>query len=295
MLGTYHLNVLFEILKNLHFLYNTEKIYLYLLENLLKAIDCEAASLYITDNKRENLILKACIGPKSKVMTIIAEELPFPIGKGICGWVAKFNQGIIVDDVQKDQRFNSQVDMLTGYKTKSVLCAPLSKQDEVMGVIEILNKKSSAFNKNDLDLVDLIARQTAIALENARLYLELTKSKNFSESILANLTGGFIAIDSNEIVTHLNPVAEKILGLSVQEVVSKTCAESLKLYPAIQSALIKTLKSRESVFRQETYCQKQNQDQMLLGYSTFLIQDSQSANKPLGAGIIFQDISKYTS
>src|SRR5207302_1438165 len=103
----------------------------------------------------------------------------------------KFNQPVLVDNVQSEPRFSPKWDTLTGYKTKSVLCAPISNKDNVLGVIEVLNKKSSVFNRNDQDLVTAIAKQTAIALENSRLYAELNMTKNFSESVLSNLTGGF--------------------------------------------------------------------------------------------------------
>src|SRR5581483_6941099 len=89
MLGTYHLSVLYDVLKDLHFLYQSDRIYSYLLENLLKAADADAATLYISDEKRENLIPRACLGPKKQMIEMIAQEIPFPFGKGLCGWCAR--------------------------------------------------------------------------------------------------------------------------------------------------------------------------------------------------------------
>src|SRR3989344_7681940 len=120
MLGTYHLNVLYDVLKDLHFLYHSDKIYTYFLDSLLKAVDADAASFYVADQKKSHLILRASAGPKKVMLEAVAQELPFPFGKGICGWVAQYNQPVIVDNVQTDPRFNPQVDTLTGYKTKSV-------------------------------------------------------------------------------------------------------------------------------------------------------------------------------
>lgn len=288
MLGTYHLNTVYEILKNLHFLYQSEKIYAYLLENLVKAVDADAASLFLCNSKSKTLVLKACIGPKKKVFEIIAEELPFPFGKGICGWVAQYAQPVLCGDVQEEHRFNAQLDALTGYKTKSVLCVPIVSIDKVLGVVEILNKKSAVFNKNDMDMVALIASQAAIALENAHLYTELEMTRNFSESILSNLTGGLIAVGADETITHFNPVAEKILLLSSSELVGQKCNEALKAYPAICGEIIKTLKSREKIVRQEMCCRRPDGTSIKIGYSTFAMLDL--VRNIIGAGIVFQNL-----
>lgn len=291
MLGTYHLTVLYNILKELHFMYQSDKIYNYLLEILSNSLDSDAASFFTVDAQKGSLVLRACIGPKKNMVELIADELPFPYGKGICGWVAQYNQGVIVDNVQTDQRFNQQVDTLTGYKTKSVLCAPVANRDEVIGVIEILNKKSSAFNKNDLDLLMIIAKQAGIALENARLYHELEASRNLNESVLANLTGGFLAVDPKWTITHMNGVAATILGLSAQECVGKSCSDALKNYPQILKEIVDTLTSKENKIRQEIECQRRDKSVIRVGYSTFLIEDR--AKKFLGAGIIFQNLSQF--
>lgn len=293
MLGTYHLSILYDILKDLHFLHQSEKIYSYLLENTVKALDSEAASLFVADPKNENLRLRASIGPKKNMLELIAEELPFPYGKGICGWVAKYNQPIIIEDARADSRFNPQVDTLTGYRTKSILCAPLSNKDQVLGVIEILNKKSSAFNKNDMDLVTVIARQAAIALENGRLYTELEAHQNFNESILGNLSGGVIAIDDKWNVTHLNPSAEQILFLSAVQSIGKSVSEVLKNYPSVYKEIVDTLTAKEKKFHQQIACVRTDQSEIQIGYSTFLIQDR--LRKLLGAGIIFQNLTQFTA
>lgn len=290
MLGTYHLTVLYDILKDLHFLYQSDRIYIYLLENLVKALDAEAASLFIVDDKKQNLVLRGCVGPKKNMFELIAEEVPFPIGQGICGWVVQYNQSLIIEDVQKDIRFSSKIDTLTGYKTRSVLCAPLSSKDEVMGVIEILNKKSSAFNKNDMDLVSLIGKQTAIALQNARFFTELAKAKDFSECMVSNMTSGFISIDEREIITHLNFSAEKILQFSEPDaVVGKNVNEILKYYPDFHRELTQVLKTKEKKIRQEFICQKPDKTTAKIGFSVFpIIGKSQTV---IGSAIIFQDLT----
>ena len=288
MLGTFHLTALYEILRDIHFLYEPEKIYAYLLENFSKVLDAEAASIFEVDSQNKKLSLRASVGPKKQALEMVSEELSFPFGKGVCGWVAQYNKPVIVDDARKDERFNPQVDTLTGYKTKSILCAPFSNKDEVYGVIEILNKKAAAFNKNDLDLVSLIAKQTAIALENAKLYSDLTNFRILNEGILSNLTGGIIVIDTSGNITHFNPSAEKILQLENSDSIGKKSVEVLKGCPAIQQILAQFLDSKEKKTREQFSCQTSNGQSIHIEYSTFLLQNP--SRKILGAGMIFQSL-----
>src|SRR3989344_45342 len=208
MLGTYHLTALYELVKDLHFLYETDRIYTYLLENITKTMDSDAATLYVSDPAREVLILKACLGPKKSMMEVISEETRFPFGEGIAGWCAKFNQPAMVENVQNEPRFSSRWDKLTGYKTKTVLAAPISNKDDVLGVIEVLNKKGSGFNQNDQDLITAIAKQTAIALENGRLHRELAYARTFAEGMISNMTRCVIAVEAMATITHIKLAAE---------------------------------------------------------------------------------------
>jgi len=289
MLGTYHLTALYDLLKDLHFIHDTNKFYAYLLENLVKTVDADAASIYIADNEKKVLRLFASMGPKKQMLEMVAEEINFSFGKGISGWVAETSQAVIVDDVKNDLRHNNQVDILTGYKTKSVLCAPIANKNNVLGVIEILNKKSSAFNKNDLDLVALIARQAAIALENLRLYKDINDIRNFAEGVISNLTGGFIAVDAASTVMYINPTAEKILLLSSSRTIGTNGAEALKGYPEIYNELALVLSTKAKKVRQEVTLKRGDNAVVTIGYSTFLVQDK--SGSVLGAGISFQDLT----
>ncbi len=291
MLGTYHLSILYDILKEIHFLYQSDKIYTFLLESLMKAVDADAASFFVADHEKETLVLKAAIGPKKNILEIVAEDTAFPFGRGVCGWVAQYNQGVIVEDANKDERFSSVVDSLIGYKTKSILCVPLSNGKQVIAVIEILNKKSLVFNKNDLDLLTLIAKQAAISLENAKLYAKINEEKVYIESILANLTGGIITVDAKETVTHMNPTAERILAIEPGTSTGQGCSIVLKDYPGLYQEMVKTLTSKEKIARQTLQCVRPDGGAFPLGYSTFLISDQ--AQNSLGAGVNFQDLSAF--
>jgi two-component system NtrC family sensor kinase len=75
-----------------------------------------------------------------------------------------------VNDVRSDPRFYDGVDAVTGFETRSLLCAPLRHLGEITGAIAIVNKHEGEFTDDDLGLLEAVSSIAAVALENARLY-----------------------------------------------------------------------------------------------------------------------------
>jgi signal transduction histidine kinase len=97
-------------------------------------------------------------------------EIRLALGQGIAGWVAEHREPANVPDAYEDPRFNPSVDLETGFRTRSVLAAPLTSRDgKLLGVLQVLNHRGGPFSQEDLDLLDAIAAQTAYAVENANL------------------------------------------------------------------------------------------------------------------------------
>ena len=98
-----------------------------------------------------------------------------PLGAGIAGWVGEHGRTVNIKDAYKDARFDPSFDQKTGFRTRSVLCAPLrdSKQ-RIIGVIQVLNKQGSYFTPGDEDLLSAIASQAAIAIHNSHLWIDIT-------------------------------------------------------------------------------------------------------------------------
>ena len=80
---------------------------------------------------------------------------------------------MIIPDAYADPRFNPDVDRQSGFKTRSILCLPLIKgEGEIIGVIELLNKREGVFSPADADYLSALAAHMVIAVENARAHLE---------------------------------------------------------------------------------------------------------------------------
>ncbi len=285
MLGTYHLNALFEILSKLHFVYEPRKLWQFVLEQACKTIQAEAGTFFEVSGDENEMKVSVATGISEERL----QEIPFRIGVGISGWVAQYHQPALVADIRQDNRFNRQVDLITGFTTRSVLCVPVFSQKRNYGVIEILNRKSGQFSPQDQEFMMLLGRQAAVAYQNLVLVDEISHTKTLLESILVNLTGGLIAVGVDSKIMVFNPAAASILHLPAGSYTGKTAVEALKAFPWLAKTLSDTLATSSTVSRQETTMDIEGQA-ATIGYTTILIKDP--AGKLLGSGIIFQRLSK---
>jgi len=133
-------------------------------------VKAEAASILLLDKEKNELYFKASLGKKSKEI----KKYKVKFGEGIAGWVAEKGKSLIVENVAKDTRWNKNLDSATKFKTKSLICVPLILEKEIMGVMEVINKKDKEyFDKNDEEILNSFANQVVIALWNANIIEDL--------------------------------------------------------------------------------------------------------------------------
>ncbi len=129
-----------------------------------------ASTLMLLDHKTGELVFSVPTGPKGDRLT----DIRLPSGKGIAGWVAEHEEPALVPDAREDPRFYPEIDKISGFETKSILCVPLKAKTKLIGVLEAINKADgTSFTEQDEMLLNVFAYQAAMAIENARLYGEL--------------------------------------------------------------------------------------------------------------------------
>ena len=108
-------------------------------------------------------------------------HLTLPMGQGILGEVAASGKAVLVEDAHRDPRFDSSVDRQTGFTTKSILATPIRRREELLGVLEVINKKGGpCFTEEDSLLLEVVANQAAVAIENAKLFERMVQSEQLS-------------------------------------------------------------------------------------------------------------------
>lgn len=143
-------------------------------------LNAEAASIFLLDEKTDELVLVVStnIAPEDK------NQIRFPKGLGVAGWVAQHGKPVVTRDIQSDPRFYTGIQDKTGFHTTSYLCVPLLTQERVIGTAQVLNRKSGdTFSEDELHIMEGFARQAAIALENARLHEEELAKKRIEEEL----------------------------------------------------------------------------------------------------------------
>ena len=119
-----------------------------LLRELADSLQAEDASLFLSRDNQPDAHLEFLALGKKEILT----DLAIPHGKGIAGWVALHGEPVISNDPEKDQRFFDAVDMLSEVRTRSILAVPVVYNDNIIGVIEAINKSGDeGFTESDIE------------------------------------------------------------------------------------------------------------------------------------------------
>lgn len=143
-----------------------------IMEKSVEVTNAEASSLILLDEQQPGLVFEVATGEKGAIL----RKARLKPDQGIAGWVAKTGQPVLVPDAYADPRFNPEVDRLTKFRTRSIACVPLKTQDQIIGVVQVLNSKTKpAFDERDMEAFSAFAHHAALAIEGARLYEEVRR------------------------------------------------------------------------------------------------------------------------
>ncbi len=127
----------------------------------------EAASIMLIDPATGDLRFEIASNIKPQDM----EDIVIPKGSGVAGWVALHGEPRVIDDVTKEPSWNNRVDDTIEFRTRSILAVPLRTHSKIIGVLEGINKiGGERWDENDINTLNTLASQAAIAIENARLF-----------------------------------------------------------------------------------------------------------------------------
>ncbi len=202
------LNSLFEITEQFRETFYLDILLKQIMESAMNLIAAESGSLLLNDEK-DNLQFKVNSGKNSQKMN----NRILQSGEGIASWVVKTGKPALINNVSKDTRYNSAFDNETGFKTKSIICVPLIYSNEIIGAIELRNKKQDVFTKQDEALLHSIADQASISIAHNRInekqqsdFIHITEILVSAQDYIQNKKGHArrVANYSNRIGKHLN-------------------------------------------------------------------------------------------
>ncbi len=181
---------------------NLDRLLAMIIDETTAVMGAERSSLFLVDSERKEMWAKIAQGVEQS-------EIRFPVGVGIAGTVGKTGEVINIAEAYDDPRFNPEFDKKTGFRTHSILCVPLKNiVGETIGAIQVLNKMSGPFEKDDESLLTALAAQASIAIENADLNKKLNELNLVLESKVRERTAEITL--ANERLTALNKELEEI-------------------------------------------------------------------------------------
>ncbi len=172
----------------------------------------ERGTLFLNDPGTGELFSRVALGMRRREIRIMNDE-------GIAGAVFQSGTGEIIENAYRDPRFNDNVDRETGFRTQSILCAPIrTAKDEIIGVAQMLNKETGRFTQRDLDILQGITTQCAITLQSMQLVERIEKSRERE-------------------VEFLNIISEMTSELELNRLLNKVMSEATRMLDAERSTL----------------------------------------------------------
>ncbi|HXA38154.1 MAG TPA: adenylate/guanylate cyclase domain-containing protein [Phenylobacterium sp.] len=182
-------------------------------------LNAERATLFLYDEKTDELFTLYADGMERR-------QIRVPTASGIAGAVFTSGRMENITDPYADPRFNSDIDLRTGFRTRSILCVPVTnKAGARIGVAQALNKRDGAFVARDEARLKAFAAQVAVSLENAKLFDDVLSMKNYNESILKSTSNGIVTLDADGRIVTANDAAQTLIGRPREAMIERRAQE----------------------------------------------------------------------
>lgn len=145
-------------------------------------MDSERSSIFLFQHWNQHLTIFSSLDLEK-------HEIRIPKSCGVAGWVFVNRQPTVVKNAYEDRRFYKEVDDMTGFQTRNLICTPLlDNKDHCLGTLQSLNKKNGDFTTDDLELLSLASRMVAVAINNSRQYNELLVTNEARKKFIKQIT-----------------------------------------------------------------------------------------------------------
>jgi len=174
--------------------------------NVSSALEAERSTIFLVNEKEETLESMMSQGIRNDLISM-------PLDCGIAGMVATTGKPEIKNDVSKCTYFNSYFDSITNFTTSKVVCTPIFNElDQVVGVIQSLNKIGGDFVKKDLKILKVFAETIALAFKNAKLYSSAEAIKNDIATLFKVSSSINSELDLTKLIKLIVQKASEITG-----------------------------------------------------------------------------------
>jgi signal transduction protein with GAF and PtsI domain len=210
---TREVEVLHKISDSISSTLDLERVLSHIVDIVTEVTKGDACLLYLLSDSREELILRASKNPHPKLIG----RITIGLGEGITGWVARERTRVVISSNASDDPRFKFFHNLPEDRYQAFLSVPIMAKKEVVGVINVQHKRLRRYRPDELALLTTIANQVGGAIENARLYDEMTRKARQLET-LSQVSETVVSNRVIEDVMHL------MVTMTAQMMESKICS-----------------------------------------------------------------------
>ncbi len=179
--------------------------------------------IYEFDDAGQTFHQRATHGMSTDYVRVM-ETAPIRIGEGAIGRAAITRQPVEIVDMQKDsQLLAAQVrEQLIRQDMGSLLALPLVREERILGGLVIIRRQRGAFSPDVVAMLKTFAAQSVLAIHNARLFREIQRQKQYSDTLMETSPVAIVTLDLAGVVTSWNPGAERLFGHSPAEALGQS-------------------------------------------------------------------------
>ena len=210
------LETLYDIARVLNSTLEFDQVLRLVMEQVIQFVNAERGFLALINPMTNELDFTIALDKQGQTI----DRSAYRNSRGTVIRVVKTREPILTDDAQIDDAFKEQ-ESIMAYGIRSIMCAPLVVRDHCIGAVYVDSRiNANLFGPKHRELLLAFCHQAAIAIDNARLFADLTRTirqvnedKQYMDNIFASIANGVITTDSSGIVTTFNGAAAKTLRM----------------------------------------------------------------------------------
>lgn len=185
-----------------------------LLGRVVGLLGVEAGSIALFDETGNDLIFRSATGPQSGGI----QNLRLKSGRGVAGWVAQNGKALVVPDTRLDARFDSSVDQVTGFTTRSIACVPILLREKILGVVEVINPRRGFFSPQSVQVLEYLTGLAASAISHAQLFSATRAAEQRYLTLFQDSIDPILITDLDGRIVDANARAIQFTGYSREEI-----------------------------------------------------------------------------
>jgi class 3 adenylate cyclase/PAS domain-containing protein len=291
------LETLYEIARVLNSTLEFDKVLRLVMDEVIDVVKAERGFLVLINPATNKLEPKIARDKHQK--TIDQNEFDFKISWRTVERVVRTREPVLTDDALNDDALKAQ-ESIMAFGIRSIMCVPLVVREACIGAVYVDSRiNANLFSDKHRDLLMAFCHQAAIAIDNARLFADLSKAlqtveadKQYMDNIFSSIANGVITTDSSGIITKFNDRAGFILQMNPLSAIGKHYQEVFSSLP--QVGLIELLQNTRiqhghgTIVPNAVDCEIAGRGEVNLTLYVSSLRDSLQ-NAPIGMALVIDD------